>query len=195
VTQILLSARGLSHRGLFEALDLDVRAGELVALTGPNGSGKSTLLRLLLGLERPERGSIRRAAGLRVGYMPQLDPSDPALPFPALSVVQQGRATRARAAEALDLVGYRAPHSRRYSLLSGGERRRVLLARALAAKPGLLALDEPTAGIDVEGESALFDLLLVEVRSRGTGLLWVGHGASSLERVADRQVRLGGGLR
>jgi len=195
VSRVLLSARGLGHRGLFHTLDLDVLPGELVALTGPNGSGKSTLLRLLLGLERPERGTVMRAAGLRVGFMPQLDPSDPVLPFPALAIVRQGRATRARAAEALSLVGYRAPHSRRYSLLSGGERRRVLLARALVGRPGLLALDEPTAGIDEQGERALAELLLAEVRVRGAGMLWVGHGASYLERAADRRVRLGGGVR
>jgi zinc transport system ATP-binding protein len=201
----LLSGRDLAARVggrvLFEGLSLDVRRGELLALTGPNGSGKSTLLRILLGLARPTAGRVVRAAGVRVGYVPQLDPGDPGLPFPAATVAAQGLVGRAssahrslarRVADALARVGYAAPQSRRYTRLSGGERRRVLLARALAGETDVLALDEPTAGVDVEGEREVIDLVLSEVRSGRCGAIWVCHGLSLVEHAAHRVLHLGG---
>lgn len=202
----LLSAVGLravaGARTLFDELDVVVRGGELVAVTGPNGAGKSTLLRLLLRLRRPVRGLVQGAPGVAVGYVPQLDPDDPGLPFPAINVVLQGlprlrfspfsaRRAHHAARAALDRAGYAAPASRRYGLLSGGERRRVLLARALVARPGLLILDEPTAGIDVDGEREFIELVLREVRE-GVGAIWVCHGLGMVEEAADRVVRLGG---
>jgi zinc transport system ATP-binding protein len=188
----LLTARSLARRSLFRGIDLEVTPGEIVALTGVNGSGKTTLLRILLGLLRPDEGAVERARGLTVGYVPQLDPADTGLPFPALSVVEQGRASRARARAALERVGFAAPHHRRYGDLSGGERRRVLLARAIARGPDLLALDEPTAGVDAEGTAEFLRLVEAEVRERGAAALWVCHGLPAVEGAADRIVRLGG---
>ncbi len=157
-----------------------------------NGSGKTTLLRMLLGLLRPDEGTVERARGLTVGYVPQLDPADAGLPFPALSVVEQGRASRAKAHAALERVGFGAPHHRRYGDLSGGERRRVLLARAIARGPMLLALDEPTAGVDADGTAEFLRLVLGEVRDRRVAAIWVCHGLAAVEGAADRIVRLGG---
>lgn len=195
-------------RTLFEGLDLAVSPGELVVLTGPNGSGKSTLLRTLLGLERPAFGRVERIEGVRIGYVPQLDPGDAGLPFPASSIVAQGleganssfgwwggaggrAGRRAVIAEALTRVGYRAPPSRRYTRLSGGERRRVLLARALVGSPDLLALDEPTAGVDAAGEGEVLDLIVGLNRERGTSIIWVAHGIQRLEASAHRVIDLG----
>jgi zinc transport system ATP-binding protein len=192
----LLRARAvgaaLAGRRLFAGIDLDVGPGQLVAMTGVNGSGKTTLLRILLGLRRPDEGSVERALDLTVGYVPQLDPADPGLPFPALSVVEQGRASRAMSLAALDRVGFGAPHHRRYGDLSGGERRRVLLARAIARGPRLLALDEPTAGVDAEGTFEFLRLVEAEVRERGVAAIWVCHGLAAVEAAAHRVVRLGG---
>ena len=202
----LLSARALSARAgdrtLFEDLSLDVRRGELVVLTGPNGSGKSTLMRLLLRLASPAAGEVTRAPGLRVGYVPQLDPGEPGLPFPARTVVAQGLAVAAkggvprgeRIRAALARAGFRPPPSRRYTRLSGGERRRVLLARALVGDPDLLALDEPTAGVDPAGEREAVDLILEAVRGGSCGALWVCHGLHAAEAAASRVVRLGSDL-
>ena len=204
---VVLSARGLAARAggrtLFEGLDLDLRRGSLVALTGPNGAGKSTLLRILLGLVWPAAGRVERAPGLTVGLVPQLDPADPGLPFPAASVVAQGlppspaarralggAASAVRAA--LDRVGFRPPPSRRYSVLSGGERRRVLLARALVGAPALLALDEPTAGVDAAGEREVVALVRDEVARRGAAVVWVCHAVPGVEASADRVVAVGG---
>jgi zinc transport system ATP-binding protein len=183
----------LGGRRLFRNVDLDIGPGEFVALTGVNGSGKSTLLRTLLGLRRPDEGTVERPPGLTIGYVPQLDPAEAGLPFPALSVVEQGRSPRARGLDALRRVGFLAPPRRRYGDLSGGERRRVLLARAIARGPQLLALDEPTAGVDAEGTAEFLRLILAEVRERHAAAIWVCHGLAAVEGAADRVVRLGGG--
>ncbi len=193
-----LSAR-VGGRTLFQGLSLDIVPGGVVALTGPNGAGKSTLLRILLGLLRPDRGRVVRARGLALGFVPQLDPSDSGIPFPAVSVVSQGipwpaRTFAARAVRAaLDEVGFRAPPTRRYDRLSGGERRRVLLARALVTRPSLLVLDEPTAGVDVAGEREVIQIVEREVRERNVGVLWVCHGLHDVEADADCVIRLGEG--
>jgi zinc transport system ATP-binding protein len=181
-------------RRLLDGFDLDVGPGQLVALTGVNGSGKSTLLRTLLGLRRPDAGTLERSPRLATGYVPQLDPADAGLPFPALSVVQQGLprfSPRSAALEALRRVRFTAPPGRRYVDLSGGERRRVLLARAIARGPQLLALDEPTAGVDADGTAEFLRIVEAEV-GRGAAVVWVCHGLAAVEAVADRVVRLGG---
>jgi len=201
---VLLSARGLSAaaggRTLFERLDVEVSRGRLVLVVGPNGAGKTTLLRILLGLQAPRAGSVVRAAGTRVGYVPQLDPGDDGLPFPALSVVLQGfpgvvagRARVRAAVDALARAGFGPPPSRRYDRLSGGERRRVLLARALAPSPDLLALDEPLANLDAAGERDTAERIAHEAHRRGVGVVCVSHATSVLEREADAVVRVGGG--
>jgi len=198
----VVSARALEARAgdrtLFHGLDLEVRPGELVALTGPNGSGKSTLLRILVGLRRPDSGAVVRAERLRTGYVPQLDPGDAGLPFPASTVVAQGLVgasprdpRRDVVRGALERVGYRPPPSRRYTVLSGGERRRVLLARALVGGPALLALDEPTAGVDAAGEREVVELVLDLVRRERVAVLWVCHAIPAVEAAADRIVHVG----
>jgi zinc transport system ATP-binding protein len=198
---LILEGRSLrasvGDQHLFEDLSIRLRAGEMTVLTGPNGAGKSTLLRILLGLMRPTGGRVARTPGARVGFVPQLDPNDPGISFPAATIVAQGvpwpwrRAVFARTAAALQRVGFRPPPLRRYDRLSGGERRRVLLARALVHKPDLLALDEPTAGVDVGGQEEVLALVRSEARDRGTAIVWVCHGLPEVEREADHVLRLG----
>lgn len=174
-------------RGLGFAYDLDLpvlwdvdwQVGErdFVALVGPNGGGKTTLLRLLLGLERPDRGAVRLLGGTpaetrhRVGYVPQRDAIDASTPHDALDVVLSGRLRRSpwgvrypaedrRAAlAALERVGLADLARRPLHRLSGGQRQRVRLARALAAEAELLLFDEPLTGVDPANEERLMELL------------------------------------
>jgi zinc transport system ATP-binding protein len=149
---------------------------DLVSLIGPNGGGKTTLFRLLLGLLKPSRGTIRifgqapERTRTRVGYVPQYARFDPRFPISVRDVVTMGRlgalrtgpyrtADRAAAMEALEEVGLADLGGRPFSDLSGGQRQRILIARALAAKPELLLLDEPTANVDRTTEARLYDLL------------------------------------
>ena len=190
-----LAARAGGHP-LFAGLDVGLWPGEFVVISGPNGSGKSTLLRTLIGLVRPSEGRVERIEGIRIGYVPQLDPGAEALPFPASSIVAQGVVRRgvgrrAAVARALAQVGFRAPPSRRYTRLSGGERRRVLLARALVDSPDVLALDEPTAGVDPAGEGEVIERVAGLNRAQRMSVIWVAHGLARLEACAHRVVDLG----
>jgi len=178
-TPIVLENVSFSYDGTpaVEDVSFAVQEKEFVCMVGPNGGGKTTLLRLILGLLKPERGTVRvfgttpESARPRVGYMPQRAQLDPKFPTSVLDVVLMGRLTRgfapgpfrrrdkALATEALGEVGLDALARRSFSDLSGGQRQRVLPARALACQPDLLLLDEPTANLDVVVEGELFELL------------------------------------
>jgi zinc transport system ATP-binding protein len=149
---------------------------DLVSLIGPNGGGKTTLFRLLLGLLRPSHGTIRvfsqppERARTRVGYVPQYARFDPSFPISVRDVVTMGRLGNLRtgpyrsddreaALQALEEVDLADLDSRPFADLSGGQRQRVLIARALASKPELLLLDEPTANVDRTTEAKLYELL------------------------------------
>ena len=140
-------------------------AGRLWALTGPNGSGKTTLLRTLIGLDTPLAGSVDRPSGLVVNYVPQIDALDPAFPVNVAEVVGMGirgrnsRSDRNRIREALATVGLQGKERHLFRHLSGGQRQRALVARALITDTGILALDEPTSGIDADGSTTLWKLL------------------------------------
>jgi zinc transport system ATP-binding protein len=159
------------NRVYFKIFPLD-----LVSLIGPNGGGKTTLFRLLLGLLRPGHGKIRifgqppEKARTRVGYVPQYARFDPSFPISVRDVVTMGRlgnlrtgpyrsSDREAALEALEEVDLADLGSRPFADLSGGQRQRVLIARALASRPELLLLDEPTANVDRTAEAKLYELL------------------------------------
>ena len=160
-TTPLLSARGVGvrrgTRWLIENVDLAVHAGEIVTLIGPNGSGKSTTVRALLGLLAIDTGSIHRAPGLKVGYVPQKLSIDKTMPLTVRRFMTlTGRHPADAIDAALDEVGLADLSGREVQVLSGGEFQRLLLARAIIAKPNLLVLDEPVQGVDAAGEIALY---------------------------------------
>jgi zinc transport system ATP-binding protein len=149
---------------------------DLVSLIGPNGGGKTTLFRLLLGLLKPGQGTIRifgqapERVRTRVGYVPQYARFDSRFPISVRDVVAMGRlgilrtgpyrsSDREAALEALEEVDLAELGGRPFADLSGGQRQRVLIARALASKPELLLLDEPTANVDRTMEARLYELL------------------------------------
>jgi putative ABC transport system ATP-binding protein len=214
----MLRARGLAKSFaagavLFEAVDLDVAAGEWVAIVGESGSGKSTLLNVIAGLDRPGRGTVelqgraldfsdddalalwRRA---NVGFvfqafhlLPYLDVEENvALPLALLGAhrAARGDAARARLA-AVGLAGFGA---RRPGTLSGGEMQRVAIARALVHEPRLLLADEPTGNLDEATARAVLDCFGDAVRASGAAALMVTHSVAAAQR-ADRVLRLSGG--
>jgi iron complex transport system ATP-binding protein len=191
-------------------VSLEVGAGEVVAILGPNGAGKSTLLRLLLGARHPSRGTallegrpahawpaVERAR--RVGVLPQHE--EPAFPLAAREIVAMGRyprlgpwrrfGARDRAAieSALARCRVAGVAERPFATLSGGERQRVRLARAFAQEPIALALDEPTASLDVAHEMEIWELLAAEARA-GRAVLLTTHHLNLAARYADRLVLL-----
>lgn len=213
----LLAARGISAgygtRDVLAGCDLELAAGELIAVVGPNGAGKSTLVRVLSGLLRPRAGrvtlrerplgSLSRAEIAReIAVVPQV--FETLFPFTVREIVALGRVARldalgrataadqeavARAMEALAL----APLAGRGVVeLSGGERQRVVLAMALAQEPIVLLLDEPTVHLDPAHQLATLRLLRGLARERGLAVLAVMHDLN-LAALADRVVVLADG--
>jgi zinc transport system ATP-binding protein len=181
---------------------LEVRAGEFAALAGPNGSGKSTLLKILLGLLPPQTGSVE-VFGVaprdlrdrwRVGYVAQRPRIAPDLPATVEEVVATGRlakqgwwrprrrADRDAVDHAIESVALTDHRRKRLHELSGGQQQRALIARALAADPQLLVLDEPIAGVDVESQQRFRDSLVHLVEHHAAAVLLVSH---ELGAVAD----------
>jgi energy-coupling factor transport system ATP-binding protein len=168
---------------VFDRASLEVRRGEIVALTGPNGSGKTTLAKLAAGLLEPPAGEVIHA---RAAYLTQ-DPGRHLVTERVVDEVALG-ADAGRALEALAKVGLTAHADRHPRDLSAGERERLALAAVLATDPELLVLDEPTRGVDPERKSELARLLRAEAPRRGT--LVVTHDLAWVAEVADRTVSL-----
>ena len=197
VADTLVAASGLGirrdGRWLIDGIDLAVRRGEIVTLIGPNGGGKTTTAKALLGLIPADAGSVQRLAGLNVGYVPQRFSLDWTLP---LSVLRLMTLTRRHAPgavrKALERVGARHLEGAEVRNLSGGEFQRVLLARAIVAKPDLLVLDEPVQGVDYSGEIALYELIS-EIRDElQCGILMISHDLHIVMAGTDTVVCLNG---
>jgi zinc transport system ATP-binding protein len=165
---------GYDGQPIFQGVDLTILPGDFAALVGPNGGGKTTLVKLILGLLTPRQGSIRvfgeapDKARRRIGYLAQHTDFDAAFPITVAGVVLTGRTRlagwhrkedRVAADRALADVGLAELADRSFADLSGGQRRRVLIARALVAEPQLLLLDEPTANLDPAIEADFYNLL------------------------------------
>ncbi len=176
-------------RSLFDDLSFGLFEGDQAGLVGPNGSGKSTLLKILAGLETPDRGSRSLRGGVRVGYVPQ-DPVFPAgrtvadVVLEALAGVDEDDRP-GRLAQALGRAGFADGHAG-VDILSGGWKKRLAIARELAAEPDILLLDEPTNHLDLEGILWLESVLAERARA----CLVVSHDRYFLEHVATRMLEL-----
>jgi len=171
-------------------VSLNVLPRKIVTVIGPNGSGKTTLIRLLLGLEAPDKGSVSRSTGLRIGYVPQKLSIDPTLPLETrwfLALSSSGAADISRVAEE---VGVASLLGQPLASLSGGELQRVLIARALLSKPQLLVLDEPAQGVDVTGQAMLYRLIATLKESHDLSVLMVSHDLHLVMSATDHVICL-----
>lgn len=167
---------GFDQRQVLSGVSLELHPGKILTLLGPNGAGKSTLVRVVLGLLAPSSGRVSRSAGSRIGYVPQKLHIDPTLPVTVERFMRLSRGARNQdILPALKRV--QAGHLLTSPLqkLSGGETQRVLLARALLNQPQLLVLDEPTQGVDVNGQVALYDLINQLRHELNCAVLMVSH--------------------
>jgi zinc transport system ATP-binding protein len=191
---------------ILEDVNLTVERGEFVGIAGPNGGGKTTLIRLIVGLERPLRGTVELFGGppdgahrrSRVGYLPQRAVLGLDAPITVRELVTAGRTPlrgmlrplgrddHAAVDEAIGRVGLEASAARPLQTLSGGQRQRAFIAKALSGEPELLILDEPTAGVDAAAQeelAALLDRLRCELR---VTILYVSHEFGSIEPYVER---------
>lgn len=194
-------------RPAIEDVSLRVPTGEIVGLIGPNGAGKSTLFKAILGLIHPTHGEVLafgrpvREARAEIAYMPQVEEVDWGFPVSVLDVVLMGRyqgprpflgwsrADREAALAALERVRLTPSAARQVGQLSGGQRRRVLMARAIARGARLLLLDEPFAGLDA---AVQHDLLAIMdgLASEGRSILIATHDLSCVANSCDEAVCL-----
>jgi zinc transport system ATP-binding protein len=195
-------------------VDLEIDAGELVAIAGPNGGGKTTLVRLIVGLERPTAGRVELFGGAvrpghgdrRVGYLPQRAEAGLNAPITVRELVTVGRAPArgvfrsldaaddAAITTAIERVGLADLAERPLAKLSGGQQQRAFIAKALAAEPRLLILDEPSTGVDVEAQGALAALVDELRRELEMTILFVSHEFGAIEPYAKRLLIVRGGI-
>lgn len=184
----------LDGQPILTGVNFHIDAGEIVTILGPNGSGKSTFLRSLMGMIPPSSGLIRRKSGLRIGYVPQKLAIDRNLPLSVRRFLSlPTRVTDAQAREALERTGLPWDlRERPMAGLSGGQMQRVLLARALLARPHLLVLDEATQGLDQPGEAAFYRLIEHLRHEIGAAVLMVSHDLHVVMAASDRVICLNG---
>ena len=198
---------GYENREVIHGLSFELREGEVLSVLGENGTGKSTLLRALLGLKKPNHGQVRYGAGLtqrQIGYLPQQAAAQKDFPALAGEIVRSGylgamgarawytRDQRLRARQIMEELGIGELEDRCYRELSGGQQRRVLLARALCATRKLLLLDEPTAGLDPVAAGELHAAIHRLHAAGGIAIVLVSHDIPGALREADWVLHLGG---
>jgi zinc transport system ATP-binding protein len=180
-------------RWLVRGIDFSVSRGEIVTLIGPNGSGKSTSAKAAIGVLKPDEGSVSRAAGLKVGYVPQKLAVDWTLPLTVKRLMTlTGPLPERDITAALEAAGMAHMLDAEVQHLSGGEFQRALMARAIARKPDLLVLDEPVQGVDFSGEIALYDLIKSIRNSTGCGILLISHDLHVVMAETDTVICLNG---
>ncbi|WP_243868974.1 metal ABC transporter ATP-binding protein [Streptomyces liangshanensis] len=217
VVSLRNAAVRVGERTLWSGVDLDVGAGEFVAVLGPNGVGKSTLVKVLLGVLPAAAGEVRvlgarpGGAGERVGYLPQRRSFDTSLRMRGTDIVRlgwdgdrwgvplpgrfgaRGRAAARRIAEVIELVGAASYAHRPIGACSGGEQQRLLIAQALVRRPELLLLDEPLDSLDLPNQAAVAALVGRICREEGVTVIMVAHDVNPILSRLDRVVYLAEG--
>lgn len=206
---IQFSQASFSYNGhlALEDLSLDLHEGEFVGVIGPNGSGKTTLLKALLGLIHPVSGglqifdcacqALRCEHRARIGYLPQKEKIDPNYPITNWEVAMMGRygalglmkrpskQDREIVMDTLDAVGMADLKDHAFGHLSGGEQQRILIARALAQRPEILLLDEPTTGIDAPTQRRLVELICKVHKTYHLTIVLVTHDINMISGIAE----------
>ena len=201
-------AIGYDGQAVLSGISLTIARGSFTAILGANGTGKSTLLKTLLGLQPPVSGKIQIGAdGVKpvFGYVPQAIQFDPLYPFTGFDVALMGTFGRVGAGrftsrvekdfvrECLHATAADEFAQKKFSQLSGGQKQRVLIARALATKPDLLVLDEPTAGVDVAATHSLLEFISQIHAERNLTVLLVTHDLPLVRKHAQQIVWLHNG--
>ena len=190
-------AIGYGNRIIHGNINVEIEKNDFIGLVGPNGSGKTTFLKTLLGNVKPLSGVIEKKE-ITFGYVPQRDTVQPLLPYTVHDVVMMGRyslmgllkkpskSDEEKVNECLEKVGITELKNYNYNSLSGGQRQRTLIARALAVKPDVLILDEPTNGMDTPSHYALLNLISDLHSKRNLTVLLVSHLLSDVANLVKK---------
>ncbi len=210
--RVVLHIKGLKkafgERKVLRGIDVSLKKGESLALLGQNGAGKTTNIRILLGIVIATEGSIRvfdleypkglKRAKFKMGVVPQMDNLDPDLTVFENLIVYANyfriskKVARKRAEELLEFFALKNRRSEIIQNLSGGQRRRLLLARALINRPELIILDEPTIGLDPQARLLIWERLS-HLKEKGTTMLLTSHYMEEVERLADKVIIIDNG--
>lgn len=191
---------GYEKKSLLRTADIKIDNGQFWGVLGPNGSGKSTLLKTILGLTPPIKGEIKAEKSIVFGYVPQNETFDEIYPISVYELISMGRYSRvpvgkklsaedrAVVEESIEKVGVAHLEDRTFRSLSGGEKQRALLARAIAGEPDILVLDEPTAAVDIKGEAQIMSLVKAIKQESGLTVLMVSHFLNTISAFSDHIV-------
>ena len=195
-------AIGYDGQAVLSGISLAIARGSFTAILGANGTGKSTLLKTLLGLQPAVSGRIAISTPAKFGYVPQAIQFDPLYPLTGFDVALMGtfrrvgptrfpsRAEKDFVRECLAATAATEFAAQKFSQLSGGQKQRVLIARALATKPDVLILDEPTAGVDVKATRALLEFISQIHAERKLTVLLVTHDLPLVKKHAQQIIWL-----
>jgi len=184
VKNLTIAYKGIA---IVDDVSFSISPNEIVTLIGPNGGGKSTLARALVGITNYQRGTITKAAKMRIGYVPQNVSLNPLIPMNAKQFLHLSPFYNHQLKQdLLSRLRLAAIENYQFSALSGGEKQRVLLARALLNSPQLLILDEPAQGLDVDGQIWLYELVRDYAKENHCAVLLISHNLHLVMSSTDR---------
>ncbi|MEE2764540.1 MAG: zinc ABC transporter ATP-binding protein ZnuC [Pseudomonadota bacterium] len=194
MSETLASLTGVTvefdDRLVVDHVNLTVHRGDIITIIGPNGAGKTTLIRAILGLQQPSQGTVTVARQLTIGYVPQHLSLEPTLPLSVKRFMLLTGRTLAECQSALQKTGVDHLLDASVHNLSGGEKQRLLLARALVRQPDLLVLDEPAQGVDINGQAALYDLIRQLRDELHCGIIMISHDLHLVMAATDKVICL-----
>ena len=177
-------------RPVVDRVDLRVQRGDIITIIGPNGAGKTTLIKAILGIQPVSGGALTIAPGLTIGYVPQHLTLETTLPLSVKRFMLLSGRSHKECVEALTKTGVEHLLDASVHRLSGGEKQRLLLARALARRPDLLVLDEPAQGVDINGQASLYELIRSLRDELNCGVIMISHDLHLVMAATDKVICL-----
>lgn len=177
-------------RPVVDRVNLAVHRGDIITIIGPNGAGKTTLIKAVLGLQKVSDGRVTVPRNLTIGYVPQHLTLEATLPLSVKRFMLLSGKSLAQCEAALARTGVGHLLHSSVHHLSGGEKQRLLLARALARKPDLLVLDEPAQGVDINGQASLYDLIRQLRDELNCGVIMISHDLHLVMAATDKVICL-----
>ena len=196
------AAIGFNNVSILKGINLEVCENEFWGVIGPNGGGKTTFLKTLIGLKKVVKGNYSVKENLRFGYVPQYEKFDDIYPISVLEMVGMGRYSKVRFGmrmsnsdweivnESIEKVGLSKLKDKTFRSLSGGEKQRALIAKAISSEPEVLVLDEPTASLDVRGESEIMKIIQDLKEEYSLTVVMISHFADTIEKYTDKVIAI-----